>query len=515
MTDEPEHGPDPNSVRRHAKKMLTNAEYLKKYRRIGFYRPNAKQRDFHNLPQRLTATRAANQVGKTTCGAAQMTFDALDWYPEWHTGPRHHIPRIERPFEFLGWAASPTSQTTRDGVQTKLLGDIRQEGGLGTALVPLDNIVGRPTMSRGISDLVDTITLRRETGGRGLIRFKSYEQARSAYQGESLDRIWLDEDVSRDDPTIFGECQARIVATRGRIYFTLTPLLGKSPIRKYFIEHLGGECGEILMTIHDAAISQGGHIPDEDIPGIIASYSERDRATRAFGADAQGEGAVFVTPVAAIQYTRDPATFPDFSTRWLWGSDLAHGGMSAGAHPFACVLIAHDIHTDVVYVVHAIKLHRSLPALHVQTIREHPMWDAPFSWPHDGSRTSDLASGTTIKEMYKRLGLNMRGEHAKFRDGSISLEAGITEMEQRLASGRLRVASHLIDWFDEYVGYHWENGRVVKEDDDLMSATRIALMDLRYAKALGASGSFQDARRVDNSIEACRARSDFDVFTGQ
>jgi phage terminase large subunit-like protein len=447
LTDEPEFGPDPNQVRRHAKKMLTNVEYLKTYRRIGYYRPSPKQKLFHNVMAWLAAIRAANQSGKTTCGAAQLTFDAIGWYPAWYEGARHEIPRLERPFEFLGWAACTTSQTTRDGVQSKLLGDIRSEGGLGTGMIPLDNIVGRPTMSRGISDLVDTVTLRRETGGRGLIRFKSYEQDRKAYQGESVDRAWLDEDVSRDDPTIFGECQARIAATRGRIYCTLTPLLGLSPLRRRFKE--GGEgIAEILMTIEEVAVSKGGHIPDADIPAIIARYSESERATRAFGADAQGEGAVFTIPIDQIKYNRDPATFPDWF-RWLWGSDFAHGGMSAGAHPFACVLIAHDPQADIVYVTHALKLHRSLPALHVQTIRQHPCWDAPFAWPHDGSRTGDMATGTTIKDMYKRLGLNMRGQHATFASGSISLEDGLSETEQRLASGRLRVAAHLSDWFDE------------------------------------------------------------------
>jgi phage terminase large subunit-like protein len=494
MSDDVEQGPDPNSVRRHQKKMLTTAEYNKKYRRIGYYKPNQRQREFHNLLLPEFAIRAGNQTGKTTAGAAQMTFDALGWYPAWYEGLRHQIPKIERPFEFLGWAACTTSQTTRDGVQTKLLGDIRQSDGLGTGLIPLDNIVGRPTLARGISDLVDTITLRRETGGRGVIRFKSYEQDRKAYQGEPVDRVWLDEDVSRDDPTIFGECQARTAATRGRIMATLTPLLGMSPLRKRFKERAGIECAEVLMTIEDAAVSRGGHIPDGDIPGIIARYSEAERATRAFGADMQGEGAVFTIPVEAIKYTRDLETAP-FPTwfRWIWGSDFSHGGMSASAHPFGSVLLAHDPQADVVYVVHAIRLHRSLPALHVQTIRQHPCWDAPFAWPHDGSRTADLASGVTIKDTYKRLGLMMRGEHAKFRDGSISLEAGIAEMEQRFASGRLRVASHLTEWFDEYIGYHRVDGRIHKVDDDLLSATRIALMDLRYAKPLGAGGSFRAA----------------------
>jgi phage terminase large subunit-like protein len=510
--EEREQGPDANQVRRHAKKMLTVAEYNKKYRRIGYYRPNLKQRDWHGLPNQETAIRAGNQCGKTTAGAAQMTFDAIGWYPAWYTGPKHQIPAIERPFEFLGWAASPTSQTTRDGVQTRLLGDIRQADGLGTGLIPLDNIVGRPTMARGIADLVDTVTLRRETGGRGLIRKKSYEQDRKAYQGESCDRIWLDEDVSRDDPTIHGECQARTVATRGRIYCTLTPLLGRSPLRKRFLERAGMECAEVLMTIHDAAVSKGGHIPDEDIPGIIARYSERERATRAFGADLQGEGAVFTIPVEAIKTNKSPADLPEYC-RFIWGADFSHGAMSASAHPFACVLLAHDPMTDVVYVVHAIRMYRALPALHVQAIKAHPCADAPFAWPHDGNRAADAAVGTTFRAMYKKLGLNMRPTHATFPNGSIALEAGITEMENRFASGRLLVFAHLSEVLDEYVNYHRINNLIHKVDDDLLSAVRIGIADIRYAKTLAAVGSI--AHRVGQETTGGLARNDWDIFTGR
>ena len=273
MSDDQEFGPDPNQVRRHAKKMLTNVEYLKTYRRLGYYRPSPKQMLFHNSIATELALRAANQVGKTTAGGAQMAMDAIGWWPDWYKGRRHTPPKIERPYEFLGWGACTTSQTTRDGVQSKLLGDIRQEGGLGTGLIPLDNIVGRPTMARGISDFVDTITLRRETGGRGIIRLKTYDQDRRVFQGESCDVCWCDEDVSRDNDTIYGEVLARLVATRGRVFLTLTPILGLSPIRKRFKERLGADCAEVLMTIYDAAVSNGGHIPDEDIPAIIARYS--------------------------------------------------------------------------------------------------------------------------------------------------------------------------------------------------------------------------------------------------
>jgi hypothetical protein len=38
---------------------------------------------------------------------------------------------------------------------------------------------------------------------------------------------------------------------------------------------------------------------------------------------------------------------------------------------------------------------------------------------------ADLATGATFRDVYRRLGLNMRPSHATFKDGSIALEAGI------------------------------------------------------------------------------------------
>ena len=503
---EREEGPDPNSVRRHAKKMLTNAEYLKKYRRLGFYKPHPKQIEFHNLHAVEKCLRAGNQLGKSSAGGAQMAMDACCIYFDWYKGHRFDKPvAIERPFEFLGWAACTTSAATRDGVQAKLLGDIRQADGLGTGMIPLDNIVGRPTMARGISDFVDTITLRRETGGRALIRLKTYEMDRRAFQGEPCDEVWLDEDVSRDNDAIYGEVLARLVATRGRCFLTMTPLLGQSPIRKRFKERLGKGCEEVLMGLDDAL-----HIPKDQHAEILARYNENERATRAYGADMQGEGAVFTIPVEDIKYTQALSEFP-YWFRWIWGSDFSHGGMSASAHPFAAVLLCHDIQADIVYVVHAVRMHRALPALHVQAIKQHAAWDAPFAFPHDGNRGADLATGATFRDVYRKLGLNMRPQHATFKDGSIALEAGIAEMESRFATGRLKIASHLGEVLDEYINYHRVNGLIHKVDDDLLSAIRVGLMDLRYAKPLmGPAGAF--ARGGGSQIAD---GTDFDVFSGQ
>jgi phage terminase large subunit-like protein len=513
MTDDVELGPDPNDVRRHAKRMNNEAEYRRRYRRIDFYKPNRRQIEFHALQVPEKALRAGNQLGKTHGAGAEFAFHVLARYPDWWRGRKFIVPpKIDRPIDFMGWASSTASDKVRDGCQLKLFGPIRDQGGLGSGLIPLDNIVSRPTLARGIADFIDTATIRRDTGGTAHVQFRTYQQGREAFQGSPVDVNWLDEDVSRDDDSIYGECIARKTTTRGIIMCSLTPLLGLSPLRKRFKERAGAECAEVLMTIDDCRVSVGGHIPDEEVAGIIASYKESQRATRVYGADMQGEGAVFVTPVDSIVHTRDPASFPSWWP-WLWAVDFSHGGMSAEAHPFAAVLGCHDRDTDTIYVVHALRMRQALPIQHVAALRAHPAFDAPVAWPHDGGMTG-FGSTDTYAATYKKLGLAMLPTHATFKDGGYSFENGITEMESRFATGRLQIASHLAEVLDEYRGYHRANNLVVKVDDDLMSACRILTMQIRSAKVLARPGQGFGAN-FPRRQNGPRPSDDLDIFTGR
>ena len=63
----------------------------------------------------------------------------------------------------------------------------------------------------------------------------------------------------------------------------------------------------------------------------------------------------------------------------------------------------------------------------------------------------------------------------------VSVEAGIADMLDRMLTGRLKVAKHLTEWFEEFRLYHRKDGKIVKEYDDLLSATRYLIMMLRYA----------------------------------
>ena len=65
------------------------------------------------------------------------------------------------------------------------------------------------------------------------------------------------------------------------------------------------------------------------------------------------------------------------------------------------------------------------------------------------------------------------------------------EMLSRMQTGKLKVFEHLNDWWEEFRLYHRRDGRVVKEGDDLMSATRYALMMLRHASTKAAYENFR------------------------
>jgi hypothetical protein len=88
-------------------------------------------------------------------------------------------------------------------------------------------------------------------------------------------------------------------------------------------------------------------------------------------------------------------------------------------------------------------------------------------------------------------------EHAQFEDKSVSVEAGIMKMLGMMEGGRFKVFKHLNDWFEEFRLYHRKDGKVVKdgmvvkEGDDLMAATRYAVMMLRYAQTKAGYDSFR------------------------
>ncbi len=173
---------------------------------------------------------AANRVGKTEgVGAYETTLHLTGQYPAWWEGWRS-----EKPVRW--WAAGKTNETTRDIVQSKLLGPVAWDGGkkgfAGTGMVPGDAI-GPITWKAGLTDLADTVQVKHVTGGWSHLGIKSYQQGRGSFEGTEQDGVWLDEEPPLD---VYAECLVRTMTTNGRMLLTFTPLDGMSEVVMNFLE---------------------------------------------------------------------------------------------------------------------------------------------------------------------------------------------------------------------------------------------------------------------------------------
>lgn len=218
------------------------------------------------------------------------------------------------------------------------------------------------------------------------------------------------------------------------------------------------------MTLDDAE-----HISPEKRAQIIASYPPHEVEARTKGVPTLGSGRIY--PV-----TEESITVEAFDVPRHW---CLIGGLDFGwDHPTAGVKIAWDRDADVVYVCNTYRRREATPIEHVSTLKE---WGGfPWAWGSEAYQR-DKRSGVPIKDDYAEY-LNMLGTHAKHPDGSVGVEAGLMLILQRMQTGRFKVFKHLGDWFSEFRLYHRKDGQVVKERDDLLDATRYAMMMLRYAE---------------------------------
>lgn len=460
----------------------------KRFRSIDFFKPYPKQQDFFAMGSwaRERLLMAGNQLGKTYAGAAEVAYHLTGQYPKDWKGRKFDHP-------VTAWAAGETSLLVRDGPQKLLCGKPGVADDFGTGLIPRECFVEKPSLARGVTDAYDTLQVRHFTNGIedgiSTLTFKSYEQGREKFQSTTCDFIWLDEEP---DLEIYTEALARITATKGFVFMTFTPLKGRSAVVMRYLDEPSVDRGVVHMRIDDAL-----HIPPDERAKIIAGYPAHEREARANGVPMLGSGRIFTTLEDTIKEPR----IENVPREWakIWGVDFGIG------HPFAAVLLAWDKDADVIHVLHTIRIADGTPVNHAQPMKLIAA-AAPVAWPQDGT-ARDKGSGEPLSKLYRAQGLPMLGEHATWPDGGNSTEAGILELQEREASGRLKVADHLANWFEERRFYHRKDGLIVKLKDDLMSATRIGLMMRRFARPvlLGGKAPLRRKGQVATGV-------DFDVF---
>lgn len=436
--------------------------------KLEFYTPYEYQIKFHHAVDsdgklaKQRALMAANQIGKTFSGAMETAMHLTGLYPDWWIGHR-----FTKPVEWL--VASTTNETTRDRCQRELFGEPTDDKQKGTGAVPLP-LIGEPTRKPGVPNAFDSVLVRHASGGWSKAYFRAFEQGAKKFMGYRIDGGWGDEEPPAD---VWSQMLRGTFATDGILYITFTPEEGVTEVVHQFVNDL--KPGQALIQ---AGWDDAPHMTKEKQEQKMSAIPAHEREMRTRGIPLMGSGLVF--PVSEEQLRVEPFQIPP---HWPKINGIDFGW----EHPATLVSIAWDRDADVIYVYDAWKQSRALMEVHAQAIKSRGEW-IPVSWPHDGMK-HDTKSGKPLADIFRSMGVNMHNQpfsnppspDKKEGQGGNGVEVGIQEILSRMETGRFKVFSNLKDWFDEWRMYHRKNGEIVKLNDDLMDATRYAVMMRRHA----------------------------------
>jgi len=453
--------------------LLQTQRTRERYNRIGSYDPYPYQLKFHltgkDANQRLLM--AANRIGKSYCGSAELSYHLTGLYPDWWEGRVFKQP-------IVAWAGGVSNETTRDIVQFELLGSPDDPDAFGSGTIPKDYII-KTERKPGVPNAKSVALVKHVSGGNSSLFFKAYEMGVEKWQGRSVDCVWLDEEPSRD---IYSQAVTRTLDRRGMVYMTFTPEAGMTETVASFMNRLQPGQALVNATWDDASekiVSMGGnngHLNEDVMEQILSSYSPHEREMRRYGRPSIGSGLVF--PVMEEKLMIDPIMLESHWPR-ICGIDFGFD------HPTALVWMAFDRDEDIYYVYDCYRQAKSPPSVHAAQIKTRPSY-IPISWPHDGNRRDSMGN-PGLADQYRNLGCNMLHSHFEnppalgHNKGGNSVEEGIMSMLQKMEDNKFKVFSTLSDWWEEFRMYHRKAGKIVPFRDDLMSATRYAAMATRFA----------------------------------
>lgn len=200
------------------------------------------------------------------------------------------------------------------------------------------------------------------------------------------------------------------------------------------------------------------HLSPEAKKEMLDAMEPHTREARTKGIPSMGAGAIY--PVPEDVFLCDPFEAPDYWPRAY--------GLDVGWKRTACVWGAWDRAADTVYLYREHYMGQAAPAVHASAISRPDSWMMGAIDP--ASAGSGQIDGRKLRTVYTELGLNLV-------DADNAVEAGLLAVYQRLVSGRLKVFRTLRNWLAEYRIYHRdENGKIVKDNDHLMDATRYLIM---------------------------------------
>lgn len=444
--------------------LVTTYRQLKAENPSAFYTPYPWQDKLYKAgasnKQRLLM--AANRVGKTYSAAFEVACHATGMYPDWWEGARFdYAPKI--------WCLGVTGEQMRDVIQKELFGDLLA-GEMSGAMIP-KHVVQGVTPTVGVPRLAKDVRITHPKG-QSVVSFKSYSQGQHVLMGSTVDFAWVDEEPQ--DITIYPQLLTRTATGNknkgGYVLMTFTPENGMTELVTQFMEDI--KPGQWLgnVTWDDAP-----HLDNDTKAQLLDAMPEYQREMRSKGIPVLGEGMVF--PISEDAIRIDPFAIPAHWTR-LAAMDF---GID---HPTAAIWAAYDSESDVIYITDEYAVSGEVPAIHAAAIKAR--LEIPVVYPADGDQT-EKGSGKTLAEMYRSHGLDLIGPFTN-PDGTRFVEPGLMIMLERMRTGRLKIFGTCGQWFSEFRRYHRKNGKIVKQFDDVIDASRYCVLSIeRFGEKPGAA----------------------------
>lgn len=196
------------------------------------------------------------------------------------------------------------------------------------------------------------------------------------------------------------------------------------------------------------------HLTEQMKKEMLSAYPPYQRDARSKGIPQLGSGAIYPIPESDIVVK--PMPLPAYWKRAY--------GMDVGWNRTAVIWGARNTDTQTTYLYAEHYRGVAEPSVHTAAVKAKGDWINGAIDP--AARGRSQKDGAQLLQDYIDLGLDL-----VVADSAV--EAGIYAVYEMLSSGQLKVFSTCENWLAEYRLYRRDDkGRVVKERDHLMDATR-------------------------------------------
>lgn len=408
------------------------------------FKPYEAQLEFLNSNANTTCLFGGNRVGKSLTGSFAVMCHATGNYPDWWRGIRYAAP-VDI------WVIGVTAQRVRDTIQEKLFGKL---GRMGTGMIPKAAIVESSIIKKtGTPMAIDRVDIKHVSGGLSNIQFFSYEMDREKFQGSSVSLIWLDEEPPEP---IYNECKMRVLDCAGTIFFTFTPLSGRTPLYDGILED--DSIHKVWLTMDEAK-----HLKTEDIDRLLEGMTDSEKKARRMGVADVGPGKVF--NFAEDEYTIEPFEIPPHWRRI--------GGLDVGlTHPTGALMGVIDDDSKTVYITNEYRVQNKTAIEHSSHLKH---WGVKFL-VDPSAFNRQIGSGNSTASIYQDEGLELL-------KANNDVAASIAEIRRLIGSGRLFVFTTCPMLLKELRTYRTKetsdgNTKIVKVDDDLVDPLRYLCMGI-------------------------------------